>query len=404
MSTMYSRSILSSSYTGDSASVLAVSEENVRRSIIGGSDEAEDIQLEPIQRANKDESTELEPIQRANKDINTELEPIQRGNKDESTMSDRRDRVEFVCGQCFRFLAMFRPFQRRVIKDESNTVNNIQEPKYVKLRSQTIRRVTEEQVTTIDISKANDKNKAEIGELTVVQTHYCVVTDKVNKSVKVADTRDRTVKSEILLSKADGIFSISSINDDQVAVAALFTGVQRILFFSVSATGDITDTHRSMDVISPLYNGIIYSKHFFYTAALNQINIISMDGRTIKSIKDNSFGAIWGIALSNDHETIYICSYSKSTVFSLDLKGSVKAYFMDGDLNQPRGVTVDREGFVYVCCAGSRNVHRFSADLSTGHVIISGISVTACAFNQTENKLCLASNCDIKVYNMNNIE
>jgi hypothetical protein len=93
-----------------------------------------------------------------------------------------------------------------------------------------------------------------MSDLAVVHTHYCVVTDFINTSVKVVDTRTRCVTSQIQLSDAG--CEITSVNVDQVAVSANIKGVNKILVFSVSSSGIISDTHRSIDV-KYVYNGIV---------------------------------------------------------------------------------------------------------------------------------------------------
>jgi hypothetical protein len=72
-----------------------------------------------------------------------------------------------------------------------------------------------------------------------------VVTDWKNKSVKVVDTENMCITSEKRVKKANRLSSITTVNDDRVAVSITITGVDKVFFYSVSTTGVIKDTHKS---------------------------------------------------------------------------------------------------------------------------------------------------------------
>jgi DNA-binding beta-propeller fold protein YncE len=220
-----------------------------------------------------------------------------------------------------------------------------------------------------------------------------------NMSVKVFDTRNELATSEIHLNEAESIWASTSVNDDQVAVSVSIKGKGKILFFSVSPSGIISDIQQVLDVKYP-YKGIIHSNGRFYATVLNQVDVISIHGQFIETITDKSFRELWGIAVSNDHNTLYICSSNNDTVFSLNLNGKVKATFKGDELQGPLCLTIDREGYVYVCSQYTRNVHQLASDLSEGHVIISGEYVWTCAFNNTEKELCLGFGRSIKVFDI----
>lgn len=337
------------------------------------------------------------------------------------------DCKEYLCGQCYKHHFKFKAFQHHKVQDVDalspvittggKTGINKSIDKLAKLqiddanvqqrkpKAQTSlpasRKVTAQQSTTINVNTRKDKTKSKIVGITVIKKDYCVVADENNKSVKVIDLKSTSVSSEIYLSEADHTECVTTVNDDQVAVCVTVKGVNKFLLFSVSASGVISNSHASMDVKYP-YCCIVHSKDRFYGTYKCQIDVISMQGEIITTLTNDSFGWLFGMALSKDHTTIYVCSNSNDTVFSLNMDGKVKATYKHKDVSLPWRITVDGHGYVYVYfnCRGGR-VYQLTADLNKAQEIVKDTGVSACTFNNNDNSLYLACMDEISVYNIN---
>jgi DNA-binding beta-propeller fold protein YncE len=252
-------------------------------------------------------------------------------------------------------------------------------------------------VASIGIKSRKDTQTPAIWGIAKVHTTYAVVSDHSNKSVKVIDTRDLRVTSEKRISHADFVWSLTSVNDNQIAVSVGTRGVVKILFFSVSTSGIISGTDKMIGV-DCCFDGMVFSNNCLYGTYAEAIHVVSMQGRKIRTITRSSFGWLYGIALSNDQSTIYVTSYDNHKVISMDLEGTVKATYTD--LNQPCGITVDSLGYVYVCSSGKRSVHQLSADLNKKQIIIQNVDSKYCTFNNTDNRLYLECLDTLKVFDM----
>jgi hypothetical protein len=147
----------------------------------------------------------------------------------------------------------------------------------------------------------------------------------------VVDTRNACVISEVDLREVDSLWALTSVIDNHVAVSAQIKGDEKILFLSVSSSGIISKTYLSIDVKLPFVHSILHCKDHFYASEefSNNIHVINTQGKNITTITNKSFDDLTGIAVSKDHNTIYVCSNGNDTVFSLDLNGKMKATYKD---------------------------------------------------------------------------
>jgi sugar lactone lactonase YvrE len=134
---------------------------------------------------------------------------------------------------------------------------------------------------------------------------------------------------------------------------------------------------------------------------LGCVKILNMDGKVLSTIKTDSdggklFSCCFGIALSKDHNTIYVSDFNKDSVTSLTLDGHIKAIYKDKDLKQPWGITVDDEDNVYVCSTGNNCIHRLSPECEKLQVFqdVNGHSVF-----HTNNKLFVGHK-SIRIYDI----
>jgi hypothetical protein len=118
--------------------------------------------------------------------------------------------------------------------------------------------------------------------------------------------------------------------------------------------------------------------------------VLSIHGHTIKTIRNHAFDTLFGIALSNDENTIYVGCLCNDTVFSLDMDGNIKASYTDTDLKRPYGISVDIKGFVYACSYRTGSVHQLTNVLKKVQDIVKDDGVEDCDINKTTNNLYLS--------------
>ncbi|XP_060594363.1 uncharacterized protein LOC132748746 [Ruditapes philippinarum] len=248
--------------------------------------------------------------------------------------------------------------------------------------------------TEIQVNTDSERKSPFVYGVTLTHQYFAIVADHSNNTIKAIDLRKKTVVSELKLENAP--WSLAKINDDKVAIGNA-DGIQII---SISKSGLLSTTEGRISTTICL--GIVYSSGKFIVAQgslARCIKILNMDGKVLSTIKTDSdggqmFSSCDGIALSKDHNTIYVSDFKKDSVTSLTLDGHIKAIYKDKDLNGPWGLTVDDEDNVYVSSIGS--IHRLSPDCKKLQVFqnVNGRSVF-----HTNNKLFVGHK-SIRIYDL----
>jgi DNA-binding beta-propeller fold protein YncE len=237
--------------------------------------------------------------------------------------------------------------------------------------------------------------------------HYCVVVDDKNKSIKVVDTKQKQVTSQIGI-EAKYIWAMTPVSDNQVVVSvSLSDGKNQIQFFSVSTSGVIQSTNQ-VNNADGYYTDMVHCKGNIYgvRSFQNKIGIINMTGKIIRRIQTDDkgaavFGILEGIALSPDGQTLYVTDSTQHSVISLTLDGKVKVIYTDKDLEgRPCGITADKYGYVYVRNRGTKNIHQLTADLNKVQVLIDDVTGNHITYSSTENKLYISCNNNINEYSL----
>lgn len=242
-----------------------------------------------------------------------------------------------------------------------------------------------------DIQTCIDKEIPSAHSLTIVQRHYCVVADKANKRVKVIDTKNKCVTSEIAIEEALYIWGLTTVSTNQVVVSiSLPSGKHQLLFCSVSDSGIIRITKHLY--VDNFYLDLVHYKGNLYGPFNHQVHKLNMNGEVVEKIQRdeqgaNLFGFLQGIAINSDSKTIYLTDIEKQSVTSMTLDGTVKSVYKDKDLKDPSGITVDMDSYVYVRSTGTRSIHQLSVDLEKVQVFLEHVSGNDITYSCTENKL-----------------
>ncbi|XP_060593003.1 uncharacterized protein LOC132747600 [Ruditapes philippinarum] len=266
---------------------------------------------------------------------------------------------------------------------------------------------TKQKQNTIEIGrlrKANFVSKIDIGEdigaswingMVIIQNHFLALLESNSRTVYVFDTRNTQVVDQINL-QCRLAWEITNVNTDQLAV--LITGPDcQIQLLSVDQSGKISKhmeikLNKKYHCISPF---LFKSGKFFMIDQQNMI-IFDMGGNHVKTLPTRCATDICtGIAISPDEKVIYLTEPTENNVTSLTLDGKVNAVYRDRYMSKPEQITVDNEGYIYVCCED--NIYQLSGDLSYGHILIDdrGMTITYCNSN---HRLYLVYVNDVNVY------
>jgi DNA-binding beta-propeller fold protein YncE len=135
-----------------------------------------------------------------------------------------------------------------------------------------------------------------------------------------------------------------------------------------------------------------------------------MSGKVLKIFdKDHEgsclFADPYNLKISADNTVINVSDPEKNCVIGLTFDGKVKAIYNDDQLNEPRQLTVDRSGAVFVCGLFSHNIHQLSSDLTNMKILLDeeqGMNgPVVVAYCPDNNRLYVSQQYDdIKVYDL----
>jgi regulator of sigma D len=266
---------------------------------------------------------------------------------------------------------------------------------------------TKQKQNTIEIGrlrKANFVSKIDIGEdigatringMATIQNHFLALLESNSRTVYVFDTRNTQVVDQINL-QCRFAWEITNVNTDQLAVLITCPDCQ-IQLLSVDQSGKIS---KHMEIkLNKKYNCIrsfLFKSGKFFMIDQQYIIILDMGGNHVKTLPTRcAMNICTGIAISPDEKVIYLTKPTQNNVTSLTLDGKVNAIYTDTYMTSPKQMTVDNEGFIYVCC--EENIYQLSGDLSYGHILIDdrGSTITYC---NNKHRLYLGYVIDVNVY------
>lgn len=251
----------------------------------------------------------------------------------------------------------------------------------------------------------DDSQQSTVTGLCTVQNGFIAVVDCGNKSVKMINTKENKIVS-VLPMESDP-HDITKVNENQLAVTLFYK--KQIQFISVDKSKSLS-LMGNISADNPCY-GIFHSNNQLTVTQSDKTEILDMKGEVLQHFASDSAGNqlfkhAKYLTMSPDYKTIYVSDYTKNTVTGLSTDGEVKAIYKERELQMPYGVTVDSAGNVYVCGYSSSTIHKLSADLSSGKVILDesdGIVMPqSIAFCARQNRIYVGMWCNdtIRVYQL----
>ncbi|XP_053389583.1 uncharacterized protein LOC128552559 [Mercenaria mercenaria] len=252
-------------------------------------------------------------------------------------------------------------------------------------------------VSEIDVSSCKDKKKPRIEGMSLVQRHYLAVGDGTNKAVKIIDTRNGRVTSEISLD-CEYIWSVTNIKNDQIIVSLTSPEPKyqnNLLTLTVSASGTLSKGN-VITTKETVYDVAAIAKQL-YVLHNNAIKVLDMHGNVTKTTRYD-YTSIPSIVLSPDKKIIYLTKYTNNIVTSMTLDCKVTATYNDIDLKYPWGITVDDEGFVYV--RTDEGIHQLTKDCTKVQIILDDENCGSITYSGADKRLYVVQAEKIKVYEL----
>ncbi|XP_053372857.1 uncharacterized protein LOC128546399 [Mercenaria mercenaria] len=275
-------------------------------------------------------------------------------------------------------------------------VQSTQTEEIMKNTTEICRMLTAKLVSEIDVSSCKDKEKPVINGISVVQRHYLAVADNNNKAVKIIDTRNDKVTSEISLDCVC-IWSVTNVKDDQIVVSlpSFKTKFQNnLLTLTVSASGALSKGN-VITTAYPAYD-VVGVAQLLYVLHNTEIKALDMYGNILKTI-GCGYISLPSTAASPDKKTMYLTDYLNNRVTSMTVEGKITTAYKDNDLERPLGITVDN-GFVYVRSKGG--IHQLTKDCTKVQIILDDVLGKGITHSDADNRLYVGELEKVKVYEL----
>lgn len=223
-------------------------------------------------------------------------------------------------------------------------------------------------ITDFIAKSSADKDFSIFGSV-VLPNQQVLITDSDNSKVKLIDTSQNKILSEIHL-PSDFPYDITTVNQTEYlnSYAVTLTDSQRIQFLSVNKQS--LSLGRAISVNGQC-RGLVYNSRdrtFIVTYILpGKVEIINMAGTVVKSIKKDRAGEVtfkWPnyVALSPSMGETFVSDETVESVTRLTSNGEVKTVYKDSELKCPKGICVHKSSLVYVVGYVSNTVHQLDPD------------------------------------------
>lgn len=233
-----------------------------------------------------------------------------------------------------------------------------------------------------------------------------LLADRTNRKLKLFTGNFNPVSELSVSSKP---WDITSVSENEVAVS--LPAECKIEFITISGTM-ITPT-RSIFTDEPCF-GICHANGKLLTVTYDgdppNLKILSMTGKelTYVCVDDNGFPLFSKpvyVACSANASDIYVSDERLGCVVILKEMGELNFHSSAMDLGHAAGLTLDRDGNIYVCGSTSNTVHVVSAQMDRVKVLVTGENVSyprAIAFEPREKKLLVTQGDQdiVKVYSL----
>ncbi|WAR30457.1 hypothetical protein MAR_032999 [Mya arenaria] len=205
------------------------------------------------------------------------------------------------------------------------------------------------------VQSDGDDEQGSITGMTVVEDRLLVAVDDDYNCLRCFDLSTSTQISRYD-KQVNGPYDITTLPGSRVAVTFPYDG--EIHFFEVKSQSGEFLFIKKINVDSRCI-GIVYSDDKLIVSYMgyipNKVQILDMEANVQQLLQTNYYDKSVPsnpqyVAVSPDHNTIYVSDQETNTVAALTRDGHVLGVLQDEDnLMSPCGLTVDAQGCVYVC-------------------------------------------------------
>jgi hypothetical protein len=214
----------------------------------------------------------------------------------------------------------------------------------------------------ICVKTSKDKAMCWITGMTLLTPNILVITDYLNMTVKLVDTRSQYVIDRLHLDC--GPYDITSVTSTELV--ATLPRRNTIQFLAISS--DKLKQKNTVKVDGHCWGVSCYLDKLvvsFYDPA--KLQILDMDGIVFKTFRgQNDFGnPLYVEAISS---SIYVSDTNKKTVTRINWCGQVIGSY--DDMNETRGLSLSDDSTVFVCDRGRNVIEKISEDCFQGKVML----------------------------------
>lgn len=220
----------------------------------------------------------------------------------------------------------------------------------------------------INVKVPGDDRDCYIAEMTLVSTNELLLSDYNNKSLKLLDVIEDTVKAVYRLQSPP--IGITTISKDQVAV--VLENEWKIQILSVSGGIFVVrtlNTHGNCVDIKYI-NGKLYAS-FWEPVKFQILQTTGVIYRTIRPHPEVLKYCILPsyIEVSHDESMLYVSDWKTKNVLCIDMYGNMISMYQS-ELKGPADIAVSPFGAVYLCDREQHIVYRMTQNLTEAKVIL----------------------------------
>ena len=212
-----------------------------------------------------------------------------------------------------------------------------------------------EPVYSHGINSKTDKTNVKISNMLLLLPDKLLCVDWGNNSLKVVDTKQKCISSEIQLESEP--WDITFISDNQVAVTLPYT--KKIIFLSIR---DNNLASEKEVVVDGECRGITCHKDTLVVSFVkpSKLQTLTLNGEVIRTLSAENLGWCSCLVVSNCGNYFFSSDFCKDRVEKFSFDGTLSATYQNTDLKGPRSISVCKDGSVLVCSRGNDELHLMS--------------------------------------------
>ena len=243
-----------------------------------------------------------------------------------------------------------------------------------KKNSVDISHIIARKMSHVNITSPKDNDQPWVGGLAVTDNGTLLVGDCSNATLKVF-SQDNTLLSSVPLS---AVCNDVTVTEDDTAVVSTRDKTLHYLDITNPPTSSV---QRSVSLGYTVWGITTYKDRLVVTACTTprRVRMIDMNGKVVWSVTkgpDNQqlFDTPLYIVTSkiNDTETVIVSDCDKETLTLLNANNGSLLKIVDMKGKDPRGITVDNNGNIFVACYKTREICVWSNDFTQSRTLISG--------------------------------